>query len=138
SCATSFLCLLADAGDGTQTGIIGGAIGLVLGVASVILIQFLRGRDLKSQARSILEQANNEAENLKRRIELEAREQALKAKQERETEANKQRDQFRRRETTLDRREEVIQQSTDDLRKQEKMVEANQRKLAERVQEANR
>jgi ribonuclease Y len=123
---------------GGYSGIITGFIGLALGIAGVLFFLFLRGRDLKSQARTILEQANNEAENLKRRIELEAKERALQVKQELESETNKLREQFRKRESTLDRREEVIQQSTDDLRKQEKMVEANQRKLAERVQEANR
>jgi ribonuclease Y len=123
---------------GGYSGIITGFIGLALGIAGVLFFLFLRGRDLKSQARTILEQANNEAENLKRRIELEAKERALQVKQELESETNKLREQFRKRESALDRREEVIQQSTDDLRKQEKMVEANQRKLAERVQEANR
>lgn len=123
---------------GGYSGIIAGFIGLALGIAGVLFFLFLRGRDLKSQARTILEQANNEAENLKRRIELEAKERALQVKQELESETNKLREQFRKRESALDRREEVIQQSTDDLRKQEKMVEANQRKLAERVQEANR
>lgn len=123
---------------GGYSGIITGFIGLALGIAGVLFFLFLRGRDLKSQTRTILEQANNEAENLKRRIELEAKERALQVKQELESETNKLREQFRKRESALDRREEVIQQSTDDLRKQEKMVEANQRKLAERVQEANR
>jgi len=130
--------LLADVDGGSFTGLLGGAIGLALGVAGVLLFYFLRGKDLKSQARAIVNQANNDAENLKRRVELEAKEQALRIKQELESETNKLRDQFRKREATLDRREEVIQQSTDDLRKQEKMVEANQRKLAERVQEASR
>lgn len=120
------------------SGVIGAAIGLVVGVAGFLLVLYLRGRDLKSQSKAILDQANNEAQNLKRQIELQAKEEALKAKQESESEANKLRDQFRKRETTLDRREEVIQQATDDLKKQEKMVEANQRKLAERVQDANR
>lgn len=137
-CAHVWPCLLSDAELSGMTGIIGAAIGLAVGVGGVLLVLILRGRDLKAQAKSILDQANNEALNLKRQIELEAKEESLKTKQESESEANKLREQFRKREATLDRREEVIQQATDDLRKQEKMVEANQRKLAERVQDANR
>lgn len=114
------------------------AIGALAGAALVLLFYFMRGKDLKSQARSILDQARNESENLKRRAELEAKEYELKHKSELENEANKQREQLQKREAALDRREETLQQSADGLRKQEKMVEANQRRFAEKVQEANR
>lgn len=114
------------------------AIGALAGAAMVLLFYFMRGKDLKSQAKSILDQARNESENLKRRAELEAKEYELKHKSELENEANKQREQLQKREAALDRREETLQQSADGLRKQEKMVEANQRRFAEKVQEANR
>jgi ribonuclease Y len=114
------------------------AIGALVGAVLVVLFYFMRGKDLKSQSRSILDQARNESENLKRRAELEAKEYELKHKSELEVEANKQREQLQKREAALDRREDTLQQSADGLRKQEKMVEANQRRFAEKVQEASR
>jgi ribonucrease Y len=121
-----------------NTSILMAVIGLVLGGGVVFLIYYLRGLDLKSQAQKILEQAGSDAENLKRRIELEAKESALQAKQQFEVESNHLRDQLRKREAAIDRREEMMQQSADDLRKQEKMVEANQRRLAEKNQDIQR
>ena len=53
-----------------------------------------------------------------------------------EQEANKLREQVRKKEATLERREESLQQAADDMRKQEKMVEANQRRLSEKIAEA--
>ncbi len=126
------------AADQGLSPIASGIIGLVLGLAIVLLIYVLRRKDLETQARSILDQAHGNAENLRKSIELEAKENAIVVKEQLETEANKMREQLRGRELTLDRREESLQQSNDDLRKQEKMVEANQRRLAEKVQEANR
>ncbi|RMF39792.1 MAG: ribonuclease Y, partial [Planctomycetota bacterium] len=113
-----------------------GAVGLLLGVVGVLLVFYLRGRDLKSQAASILDKAKTDAANVLREAELEAKERALQQKQQFDQEANKLRSEFRKKEAALDRREELLQQSADDLRKQEKMVEANQRRLTEKIQEA--
>ncbi len=52
--------------------------------------------------------------------------------------SKKQREEIRQREQILDRREEALQQNSVEFRKQEKLVENNQRKLAERLEETNR
>ncbi|MCA9258706.1 MAG: ribonuclease Y, partial [Planctomycetales bacterium] len=73
-----------------------------------------------------------------RTAEVDAKEAALRQKQQLEQEANKLREQVRKKESTLERREESLQQAADDMRKQEKMVEANQRRLSEKIAEATR
>jgi ribonucrease Y len=124
--------------NGSLVPIVTGVIGLVLGAGGILLVNYLRSRDLKAQAKSIIDQATSDAANIVRSSQLEAKEAALQQKQQFESEANKLREQVRKREAALDRREETIQQSADDLRKQEKMVEANQRRLSEKITEATK
>ncbi|MBX3421460.1 MAG: ribonuclease Y [Pirellulaceae bacterium] len=130
--------LIAETEVSNVAVVIIAGVGLIIGAAAVWLVYHLRGLDLKNQARIILDQARGEADNLRRSAELAAKETALKEKQQAEAESNKLRDQLQKRETALDRREETIQQSADGLKKQEKMVEANQRRFAEKVQEATK
>ncbi len=128
--------LLAQAGN--LIPIIAAVIGLMVGVGGILLVNYLRGRDLKAQSQAILDKARADAENVVRAAQLEAKEKALQQKQNLESEANKLREQVRKKEVALDRREESLQQTADDFRKQEKMVEANQRRLAEKMQEATK
>lgn len=129
-------------GQTEQTGnlipIIAGILGLVAGAGAILLVNFLRSRDVKAQAQTILDQAQSDAVNIVRASQLEAKEAALQQKQQFESEANKLREQVRKKEAALDRREETVQQAADDLRKQEKMVEANQRRLSEKIQDATK
>lgn len=118
--------------------IIATVVGIVVGAGAVLLLNILRSRDLKAQAASVLDKASSDAANLVRAAELETKEKALKLQQEFEKETNKQRIQIQKKESALDRREDLLQQSSQDLKKQEKMVEANQRRLAEKIQEAGK
>ncbi len=118
--------------------IIASVIGLLVGAGLILLVNQLRVKDIKAQATAILDQAKNDAMNLVRAAELEAKEAALKQKQQLDQEANKLREQVRKKESALERREESLQQSADDMRKQEKMVEANQRRLSEKISEATK
>jgi ribonucrease Y len=130
--------LVLFAQNGSLIPIVTGVIGLVFGAGGILLVNYLRSRDLKAQAQSIIDQATSDAANIVRSSQLEVKEAALQQKQQFESEANKLREQVRKREAALDRREETIQQSADDLRKQEKMVEANQRRLSEKMTEATK
>ncbi len=111
-------------------------VGLALGAGALLIVNQLRGRELKAKADAFLSQAKNTADNLVRSAEVDAKEAALRQKQQLEQEANKLREQVRKKEVILERREESLQQATDDMRKQEKMVEANQRRLSEKIAEA--
>ena len=74
-----------------------------------------------------MDKAKTDAENVLRAAQLESKEKALQQKQQHESDLAKAREQIRARELSLDRKEETLQQAADDVRKQEKMVEANQR-----------
>ncbi len=123
-------------GSGGMIPIVAVVVGLVLGAGGILLLNQLRSRELKAKAESFLTQAKSEASNLLRTAEVDAKEVALKQKQQLENETNKLREQVRKKEATLERRDESLQQAADDMRKQEKMVEANQRRLSERIAEA--
>jgi ribonuclease Y len=115
-----------------------GIVCLLVGGGLIKALDAARGRDAKTRAQTLLEKAQADASNVVRAAELEAKEQALQQKQQHESELAKAREQIRTRELSLDRREETLLQSADDVKKQEKMVEANQRRAAERLQEATR
>lgn len=132
----SRLPIIAQAGN--LIPIIAAVIGLLVGVGGLLLVNYLRGRDLKAQSQAILDKARADADNVVRAAQLEAKEKALQQKQNLEGEVTKLREQVRKKEVALDRREESLQQTADDFRKQEKMVEANQRRLAEKMQEATK
>lgn len=134
--STSTSWLLAESSGLVPT--LAAVVGVLVGGGALLLVNHLRGRDIQTQAAAVLDQAKSEAENLLRSAELEAKEKALQKKQQFEQEANKFRDQVRKKENAVERRDEQLRQSAEDLKKQEKMVEANQRRLTEKIQEADR
>ena len=110
-------------------------------VAAVVIVKLwdhLRRKDAKTAAREIRERADRDAENRRKESELEAKETVLVYKTEAEKDLNTVRDELRERERALDRRQETIEQQSDHLRKQEQMVESNQRRLTERIEDTNR
>lgn len=128
--------VVAQNGSNGVIPIVAVVVGLLLGAGGVVLFNQLRSRELQAKADGILEQAKVDAANLVRSAEVDAKEAALKQKQQFDQEVNKLREQVRKKESTLERREETLQQAADDMRKQEKMVEANQRRLSEKIAEA--
>ncbi|MEZ6078805.1 MAG: ribonuclease Y [Pirellulaceae bacterium] len=130
--------LVAQTSNSGIVAIVAMVVGLIVGAGALLIVNHLRGRELKAKADSFLAQAKTTADNLVRTAEVDAKEAALRQKQHLEQEANKLREQVRKKESTLERREESLQQAADDMRKQEKMVEANQRRLSEKIAEATR
>lgn len=131
------LVLLGQAGGNGFVSLIAVVVGLLLGAGGILLLNHLRSRELKAKADAVLEQAKTDAANLVRSAEVDAKEAALKQKQQFDHEVNRLREQVRKKEAALERREESLQQTADDLRKQEKMVETNQRRLSEKLAEAS-
>ena len=110
-------------------------------ISAFVLIKILdrlRRKDAETEAKMIREQAEREADNRKREAELEIKERALQEKTRTEAELSKLRDELRERERLLDKRTETLEQQSDDLRKQERIVEGTQRRLAERLADTNR
>jgi ribonuclease Y len=111
---------------------------LVVGAIAMAVIQKMLGKDAKSQAKRLLEQAKLDAENLVKKSELDQKEKQLLLQNQLETDLKKQRDEIRERENVLNSKEQSLKQATDDLKKQEKFVESNQRKAAEKLEDVGK
>ena len=114
------------------------AVPAILTFVLVKLLDYLRRRDAESQAQGIVARASQEVETLRRETDLELKEMAIQAKAEGEKELRKLREELHNRERSLDKRQDALEQQGEQLRKQEKIVESTQRKLTERIQDANR
>lgn len=133
--------LLAQTPSTSNSGLmigIAAVVGLVLGGGLLHVLNVIRGKDAKSQANNLLEQTKLQSANMIRQAELEAKEKQLQLQTKFDGELQKLKDELRKREAAVGRREEMVQQSADDLKKQEKLVESNQRKLAERIDMAGK
>jgi ribonucrease Y len=130
--------LLADATAASSPWWLWCLLSFVAGLGLLWLIEWLIGRDAKSQAKRLLDQAKLDSENLLKQAELDKKEKLLQLQANFDKELQKQRDALRTTENGLVQREAVLQQSTNDLRKQEKFVESNQRKLSEKIEETSR
>jgi ribonuclease Y len=97
----------------------------------------LRRKDAMSEAASIVAKATQDADNRRREGELQLKEMILKQQDESEKEHRKIRGELHERERLLDKRQDALEEQAELVRKQEKMVEANQRKLTERIQDVN-
>lgn len=112
--------------------------GLVLGAILTWVVNRLMGTDAKTQAARQLEQAKVESENLIKKGELEKKEKLLQLQSQFDTEMKQQREELRSRDTQIVQKESAIKQASDDLKKQEKLVENTQRKLAEKLDDASK
>ena len=113
-------------------------IACALTFAAVKLLDHLHLRDANKKARETIDQAEREIDNRRREAELEIKELAIQQRAEGEKELSVIRQDLHERERLLDKRQDALEQQNEQLRKQEKMVEGNQRKLAERIEETNR
>jgi ribonuclease Y len=102
------------------------------------LLDRLRRRDAESEAREITRKAEDAAVNRRREAELEIKELAIRQQAESEKELRRLRGELHERERLLDKRQDALEEQAEEIRKQEKIVESTQRKLTERIQDANR
>ena len=118
------------------------AISTVCGAAlSFIIVKMLdrlRRKDAESEARSIVDGARTESANMMKEAQLQIKEESIQQKAEMDRELNKLRDQLRERERSLDKRQEAAEQQAEYLRKQERIVEATQRRLTERINDTEK
>jgi ribonuclease Y len=98
----------------------------------------LRRRDAESEAKEIVRKSEEEVGNRRREAELEIKELRLRQQAESEKELRRLRGELHERERLLDKRQDALEEQAEQVRKQEKIVESTQRKLTERIQDANR
>ena len=113
-------------------------VAVILTFTLTRMLDHLRRRDAESEAKEIVKRAQQDVENRRREAELEIKEQTLQAQSESEKELRRLRGELHERERLLDKRQDALEEQAEQLRKQEKIVEGTQRKLTERIQDANR
>ena len=129
------LLLLAESGV-LQAVYIG--VAAIAGVAAVKFVDYLRQRDVEKEAERRLAEAEKDASTIRKEAAIEAKEMALQEKAKIEEALSVVRKELHERERTIDKAEDNLQQRNDQLSKQEKMVEGNQRKLAEKLEDVTR
>jgi ribonuclease Y len=118
--------------------IITAVLAFSLAFVLVKVLDHLHLRDADREARERLAQADREIENRRKEAELQIKEAAIQQRAQGERELAQLRQELHERERMVDKRQDALEQQAEQLRKQEKMVEHNQRKLAERLAETNR
>lgn len=114
--------------------VVGIAIGAVIGLAAAIGWLMIAKRDARSQAAAILEEGRKAAADQVKEAEFKIRERELAAKAKFDQETNQVKDRLRDLERDLDKRGSTLEQQSDGLRKQERIVEGNQRRLADKLE----
>jgi ribonuclease Y len=113
-------------------------VAAFMGMGVVKLLGYLRKRDAEKEAQQIIEKAEIQAGARRKEIEVEAKELALREKTRIEEQLNDTRQKLFERERHLDKQQDLLEQRSDQLHKQEKLVESNQRKVSEKLEDANR
>jgi ribonuclease Y len=103
---------------------VGGAVGF-------IAERLLKGSAHKTGA-ELIQQAERDAENVRKMGELAAKEESLKRREAVEKEFNVTREELRTHEKHLDKRESVLEELQEDISKKERMLEHTQQKLSDR------
>jgi len=119
-------------------GFVAAVVGAAAGFFGLQLIYRLRRRDAEVEAREIIANATREGTSVKKEAELEAKEILIQQKASAEKELGKLRQELHERDRQLDKRQDMMDQHVEQIRKQEKMVENTQRRLVEKIEEANR
>ena len=116
--------------------LIGGAVGVFLSGGGAWLYNLLMRKDAQSKAELILTDAKRESETRFKESELRIKELELDRKAESEREINKLREGQLFRERELDKRDTSLSQQSDDLAKQERIIESTQNRLKVKLENA--
>ncbi|MEX2287570.1 MAG: ribonuclease Y [Planctomycetaceae bacterium] len=114
------------------TEIIVGLVALAAGIAAGLVFDRLRRGAAYQSRDQIVAQAALEAENIRKTQELTAKEELLQRREAAEKELNSVREELRDQERRLDKRETLVDEQHEDIRKKERMLELTQNKLVDR------
>ena len=117
-------------------------LGLILGLASIVLINFLKKKNDEKKADSIIDKAKKDAEKIKRESLFETKEEIHKLKmeadkevKERKAEAKEAEDRLLQRENNIDRRDLALQNRESALEERENNLLEKQEKIQETKEE---
>ncbi|MCH2179330.1 MAG: ribonuclease Y [Mariniblastus sp.] len=117
--------------------LISGAVGTVVGGGLVLLYHFVAGKDAKSKAKLVMDEALRDIEGTRKESELKIKEQTLNQKAEAEREINQAQKELRKVERSLDKRESQADQLSQDLEKQKRIIESSQNRLKVKLEQAS-
>ncbi len=129
--------LFAQAGDGVLVYFLV-PLAAILGAAAIKMLDRLRRKDVENEAKVILEQAQLDISNRMKEGELKIKEEMIRQRGDMDQEMMRSRDEIRERERLLDKRQEVLDQKSESIAKQERIVESTQRRLTERLEDTDR
>lgn len=112
-------------------------VAAAAGVVVTLILGRLRKWDAEKEAVQILEKAELQAKSRLKDAEIEAKELAIAEKSRIEEQLSASREKVHERDRQLDKREDALAGREDQLGKQEKMVESNQRRLSEKLADAD-
>ncbi len=115
--------------DGTDRRVIAGIVGLAIGY---LIDRVIKGGAYKTRD-EIVQQAQRDAENVRKNEELKLKEDMLRRREELDAKIEESRGQLRTRERELDKQQAALEEQQESFRKKERMLQQTQQKLADRT-----
>ncbi len=113
-------------------------IGIIVGIAAILIINYIKGKTAANRADNIIDKARKEAERIKRDSLLEAKEETYKLKlevdkeiKEKKNEAKEIEERLLQRESNIDRRDQTLQNRENLIAEKENTIIEKQRTLQE-------
>ena len=110
-------------------------LGLVLGFGGARLLDRFRLQSVQTRVAEITKRAEEDASTIRKRAEVDAKDELFKKREEFNREMEEARNKLREHERRLDKKEDSLEQKEQTLVKKEKSLDNNQRKVAERKSE---
>ena len=127
---------------GTSFSILMFVLGLILGVVTLIIINYLKIKNSENKAELIIEKAKKDSEKIKRDSLFEAKEEIHKLKLEAEKEIKEKKNEMKesedrllQRENNIDRRDNALQNRENALEERENNLLEKQKKIQEATEE---
>ncbi len=116
-------------------GFVGLLVGLLGGIVAVLIIARWKAHLARGLAAQIIADAHREAETISRQADLATKEEALRRREEIETEADTMRREMREQEKRQEKRADLLDQKLDLINRKEREFESIQRQIAEQQDE---
>ena len=119
----------------TTESIIGLVVGILFAGGGSVVYNLITGGGAKTKAKAILDNAQRDAETKVKDADVAIKELELSRQSKFDKKQNLAREEVHQRERALDKRENQLNQQTDDLKKQEQFIETSQNRLRVKLEQ---